>query len=89
MTRAEKRALWALAVVAAGFLPPVTFLTGRPEPFVFGVPLNYLWLPCMVLVTVTSLTLAYRHIAREDGFPDESGPEGGDPEFGEREGGDR
>jgi len=78
MTRAEKRALWALAIVAAGFLPPVTLVTGRPEPLVFGVPLNYLWLPFMVLVTVLSLTVAYRHIAREDGFPDEGDAKDGD-----------
>jgi hypothetical protein len=45
---------------------------------VLGVPFNYLWLPFMVLVTVACLTVAYRHIAREDGFPDEGDAEGGD-----------
>lgn len=82
MTRAEKRALVALAVIAAGFLPPVTLVTGRPEPFVFGLPFNFLWLLVMTLVTVVALTLAYCHVAREDGFPDEDTDEhrnGGPP----------
>jgi len=71
MSPAEKRALWALLFVAAGFLPPVTLLTGRAEPFVLGVPLNFLWLAFMIAGTVVALSLAYRHVARRDGFPDE------------------
>lgn len=71
MTRAEKRALLALAIIAAGFFPPATLVTGKPEPFVLGLPLNFLWLAFMVLVTTTVLLLAYRHVSMQDGFPDE------------------
>ena len=73
MTRAEKRALLALAVIAAGFLPPATLITGRPEPFILGLPLNFVWLAFMVLVTAAVLFAAYCHVSKHDGFPDEDG----------------
>ncbi len=75
MTRAEKRALLALGIIAAGFLPPATLVTGKPEPFILGLPLNFLWLAFMVLVTAAVLLIAYRHVSMHDGFPDEKAAE--------------
>jgi len=58
LTRGERRCLVLIALVFAGFLPPVTWWANGVQSRVLGLPFLLFWTALMVLVTAALMGLA-------------------------------
>ena len=66
LTPGERKALFFLLLIVVGFMPPVTNLANRIEPFVLGLPFLLFWAAFMILFTSACMFVAHRIQERTD-----------------------
>jgi len=65
LSSSERKVLWVLGVIYLLYLPPVTNLVNRVEPFVLGIPFFVFWQAFSILVASALLAYAYSVVSRE------------------------